>query len=85
MENEPDKWEEQTWILPGVWGLVRNGKTWHFIGMQDAVKIQIDNFTGEHLAKIIGAYQIEVSRRHRRSLLFRWQRFWYLRKHRKRQ
>lgn len=81
MKNEPEKWDIQTWMIPGAPGLTRRGNTWQIEGMQGCFSIPVEAYTAERLAVLIDDYETRRQKKFRRSLRFRWIRFWYLRRH----
>lgn len=81
MENDEKKWEFQCWMIPYHVRLDRTGKTWQLVFFCGDVPIPAE--WGKKLAEVVDAENTRQSRRYRRSLSFKWIRFWYLRKKRK--
>jgi hypothetical protein len=80
MENDK-KWKFQCWNVPHPVRLDRRGEQWDLTFFCGSVPITVK--WGEKLAYRVDAEQTRLNRRYRRSISFRWIRFWYLRKHRK--
>jgi len=79
--NEPDKWEEQMWTIPSkCLVLRRNKEEWYLINFMGNIHIQVERSTAERLAIVCSDIHQEEDWIYRRSLQFRWLRFWYRRK-----
>lgn len=81
--NEPEKWENQMWVIPHEVRLERNGEHWYITALYGSIKIPIMAGLGERLSGYVANEQRYQSRKFRRSLAFRWERFWYLRRKRR--
>lgn len=82
MENDP-RWQKQMWVIPGETRLTRDDGRWFIDTLYGVIIVELTVVRGERLAAYVSAEQHYQSRRFRRSLRFRWERFWYLRRKRK--
>lgn len=77
--NDPEKWTEQMWVVPGEVRLIREGDLW-FLRFDWGQRIKLWRAEGTSLWPVIDRIQRSETRRYRRSLAFRWHRFWYIRR-----
>lgn len=84
MKNDPEKHEEQTWVIPrNSLNLKRRKDQWFFVVSGTFVELPIKNIGfAEMLALVASTVHDEEEWMYRHSLQFRWLRFWYRRKKR---
>lgn len=88
MYNEPEKWDNQRWLVPkNMLTLIRRGDKWYFATQYDTLIFPVQGPAIIHQAEILSGmiinYHTEEDWIDRHSLQFKWLRFWYRRKKRR--
>lgn len=52
MENEPDKWSEQTWVVPLSLSIKRIGESWYLEDTTGAFRTPVEAKLGELLVLV---------------------------------
>jgi hypothetical protein len=78
MKNDEEQWQEQRWRIPENTMLIRKEGKWS-IEYSLGVGHRINSEMGKLMSVYFMGCNMERDRIFRRSLKFRWQRFWYLR------
>lgn len=53
MENDPEKWHEQTWVIPFRMNVTRRGETWYLEDETGAFRTPVEANVGELFVLIV--------------------------------